>query len=325
MKPLRSSFRRGLLLAIALVTLTTLPARVALSSTWQQLSPVTQPSARSYLAMTYDHVSKKVVLFGGFGASGYLNDTWTFDGTTWTQVATSVAPPPRANAQMAYDLRTRKVILFGGYNGNQDLGDTWLWDGLTSTWTQALPAHSPRAVTGPMVFTDLNGRVDVFGGFDGNLFQLTMYQWSGTDWRQLHLPMVPYARSGAAVGVNYKSKQVVLFGGLGDVNPNNTWTYDDVTWTMESPASQPPLVYSATATFDPSLGSVLLFGGGNGGSGENTTWSWDGSTWTELFPATSPGPREGAGMVYDAAVGRTVLFGGQSANLLLNDTWEFLP
>ena len=98
---------------------------------------------------------------------------------------TATAPGPRTNAQMAYDRRTRKVVLFGGYDGSNDLGDTWLWDGTTFTWTQAAPAHSPKAVTGPMVFTDLNGRVDEFGGFDGNLYELTMWQWSGSDWRQV--------------------------------------------------------------------------------------------------------------------------------------------
>ncbi len=295
------------------------------ASTWEQLIPATKPQARSYLAMTYNHASRKIVLFGGFNGATYLNDTWTFDGTTWTEVTPPTAPPPRANAQMAYDLRTRKVVLFGGYDGRKDLGDTWLWDGVTSSWSQAAPTHSPKAVTGPSVFADLDGRVDVFGGFDGSLFQLTMYQWSGTDWRQLQLPMVPYARSGAAVGVNYVARQIVLFGGLADVNPDNTWTYNRVTWTMESPTTQPPLVYSATANFDPSLGAVLLFGGGNGGSGEKTSWSWDGTNWTQLFPTTSPASREGAGMAYDRAIGRTVLFGGQRGSVLLDDTWEFLP
>ena len=38
--------------------------------------------------MTYDATSKKVLLFGGFSDSGYLNDTWTFDGATWTKIET---------------------------------------------------------------------------------------------------------------------------------------------------------------------------------------------------------------------------------------------
>ena len=50
-----------------------------------QLNPATSPSPRAVSAMAYDPVSKKVVMFGGFNDTTYLNDTWTWDGTTWTQ------------------------------------------------------------------------------------------------------------------------------------------------------------------------------------------------------------------------------------------------
>src|SRR5436190_18204441 len=168
---------------------------------WVRLSPATSPPARSYLAMTYDPASGKIVMFGGFDGTGYLNDTWTFDGVSWILVATDTPPPARAAAQMAYDSVTHKVVLFGGYNGHY-LGDTWLWDGATSQWTQAAPAHHPTPVTGPMLFPDPNGRVDLFGGFDGHFYQLTMWQWSRSDWRRLSPATVPYARSSAAVATN---------------------------------------------------------------------------------------------------------------------------
>ncbi|MGH8095397.1 MAG: Kelch repeat-containing protein [Chthoniobacterales bacterium] len=301
------------------------PSASGSTLTWTQLSPAVSPPARSYLAMTYDIASRKVVLFGGFGGTGYLNDTWTFDGTTWTEVATPIAPSARANAQMAYDHHTHQVVLFGGYNGKEDLGDTWLWDGRISTWTQAFPASAPKAVTGPMVLTDLDGRVDLFGGFDGNLYQGTMWRWSGSDWKVVRVSMAPYARSSAGVGVNYSAKQIVMFGGLGDVNLDNTWTYDGQTWTMESPPTQPLLVYASSTTFDPNLNTVILFGGGSGGVDQNTTWSWTGSNWEELFPTQSPGPRESAGIAYDQDLGRTIIFGGQDRGALLGDTWELTP
>ncbi|MEO5717232.1 MAG: kelch repeat-containing protein [Chthoniobacterales bacterium] len=294
------------------------------SLTWNALSPTTSPEARSYLAMTYDSVSKKVLLFGGFSGSGYLNDTWTFDGTNWTKVETAISPSARANAQMAYDRRTRKVVLFGGFNG-RDLGDTWLWDGATSSWTQATPLHSPKAVTGPMLFTDADGRVDEFGGFDGNLYQGTMWRWNDTDWLQVNAPSLPYARSSAAAGVNPRTKQAVIFGGLGSVNPVNTWTFDGHTWTMESPANQPLWVYASSTTFDQNLENVILFGGGSGGIDQDTTWQWTGTNWEQLFPLQSPPPREAAGIAFDRALGRTIIFGGQNAGMPMGDTWELTP
>jgi hypothetical protein len=293
---------------------------------WMALSPNNSPPARSYLAMTYDPVSGKIIAFGGFDGTGYLNDTWSFNGTTWTQIATQSAPPARAAAQMTYDSATQKVVLFGGFDGSNYLGDTWLWDGSTLQWTQATPAHQPTAVTGPMLFPDPNGRADLFGGFDGHFYQLTMWQWNGSDWTQLFPPTVPFARASAAVATNTSTGQVVMFGGLADVNPNNTWTYDGATWTQQSPAVQPLLVYAASAAFDPGLQGVVLFGGGSGGVDQNTTWLWNqvGATWTQLSTAQSPPAREGAGMTYDAALHRVILFGGQDNNGSFNDTWELI-
>src|SRR3954452_13679550 len=76
---------------------------------WVQLSPNNSPPARSALAMTYDTISGQTIVFGGFSGTGYLNDTWSFDGTTWTHITTHPAPPPRAAAQMTYDSVAHKV------------------------------------------------------------------------------------------------------------------------------------------------------------------------------------------------------------------------
>jgi len=294
---------------------------------WIELSPSGPPPARSYLAMTYDPVSGKVIAFGGFDGTGYLNDTWSFDGTSWMHIATQFAPPARAAGQMTYDSVAQKIVLFGGFDGTNYLDDTWLWDGSTLQWTEATPNHHPPAVTGPMLFPDPNGRADLFGGFDGQFYQLTMWQWNASDWTELSPSTVPFARASAAVATNTSTGQVVMFGGLADVNPNNTWTYDGTTWTLQSPAVQPLLVYAASAAFDPGQQGVVLFGGGSGGVDQNTTWLWDqvGATWARLSTPQSPPAREGAGMTYDAALQRVILFGGQDNNGYFNDTWELSP
>jgi hypothetical protein len=73
------------LLTRSLLSLLVLGTAVTTSQalTWAEVTPSVSPVARSYVAMTYDATSKKVLLFGGFSGSGYLNDTWTFDGATW--------------------------------------------------------------------------------------------------------------------------------------------------------------------------------------------------------------------------------------------------
>jgi Galactose oxidase, central domain len=92
---------------------------------WVQLASANSPPARSYLAMTYDPVSGKVIAFGGFDGTGYLNDTWTFDGKSWAQIAPRVSPPAREGAGMTYDAFLHRVILFGGQDNNGYFNDTW--------------------------------------------------------------------------------------------------------------------------------------------------------------------------------------------------------
>ena len=86
---------------------------------------------------------------------------------------------------------------------------------------------------------------------------------------------------------NSVTGQVIMFGGLADVNPINTWTYDGSTWTLQSPRFQLPWVYAASAVYDPLLSCVVLFGGSNGGIDQDSTWKWYGfiSDWRPFVSA----------------------------------------
>jgi hypothetical protein len=97
-------------------------------------------------------VGNKIVLFGGTGVSGPLNDTWEWDGSTWTSLASPSSPPARQGAALATWNKT--VILFGGSDGiptpmgPMALHDTW---GLTGgIWTQLTPMTYPPAGGGSM-------------------------------------------------------------------------------------------------------------------------------------------------------------------------------
>jgi hypothetical protein len=112
-----------------------------------------------------------------------------------------------------------------------------------------------------------------------------------------------------------------MYGGLADVNPINTWTFDGVDWRMENPTQQPDVLYYAAAAWDPGLGEVVSFGGG-GSTG--ITWAWTGSDWTQVATTQAPAPRESLSMAYDEAVGHVLLFGGEDSTNQYDDTWEFL-
>jgi hypothetical protein len=52
-----------------------------------------------------------------------------------------------------------------------------------------------------------------------------------------------------------------LWGGLGDLNPLNTWTVDGTNWTEQFPATQPDITYYLGSTYDPALQQVIIAGG----------------------------------------------------------------
>src|ERR1017187_5634836 len=140
----------------------TLPA-----PSWTQLSAATSPPARVAASMAYDPAMGDMVLFGGDGNSGYLGDTWTFNGKTWTQLSLPSSPSARGWAPMAYDPATGDMVLFGGYDGSFNLGDTWTFNG--TTWTQLSPAISPSARDyGPMAYDPATRNMVLFGGYDAS-------------------------------------------------------------------------------------------------------------------------------------------------------------
>ena len=73
-----------------------------------------QPAARTAAAMAYDAADGTIVMFGGEGRTGSLDDTWTWSGSAWTQAHPSTSPPALSGAQMTYDPVSHHLLLVGG-------------------------------------------------------------------------------------------------------------------------------------------------------------------------------------------------------------------
>jgi len=316
---------KRLVMAVALFAFAAELPVLAQTLEWKKLSTATAPSVRMGPAMAYDKVSRKLVLFGGFGASQNLNDTWTFDGTTWTEISTAVAPPPRNGASMTYDRFIQKLVMFGGFDVNHYLGDTWLWDGATSTWTQAQMSSPPPAATGAMLFTDpLSGKAMMFGGYNATQVipaDNVTWGWDGNYWKKLSPATKPIPRGWGIAVMDPVRNNVVLTAGNGDtIRTDNTWTWDGHDWTQVFPATQIPSYVSAGAAFDPLLQAVVVLGAAG------DTWEWTGSDWVQLTPANSPPARTAEGMALDRKYGQIIMFGGQlsSNGSLVNSTWRLI-
>ncbi|HTA78263.1 MAG TPA: kelch repeat-containing protein, partial [Terracidiphilus sp.] len=310
---------------------------------WTQQSPIASPPVRYIHAMTYDGADGQTVLFGGFGENGFLNDTWTWNGTTWTNVTPANAadsPAVRGAHAMVYDATHNQVVMFGGFNStSQRLGDTWVWNGtIWTNVTPASPANSPSARDAAvMVYDAAQGNVVLFGGSTlGSPSAVgDTWVWNGTTWTNVTPASAansPSARSDYSMVYDAALGQVVLFGGE-DASGNylnDTWTWNGTTWTQANSAG-PSARYAQGMAYDPVLGEVVMWGGENSNGYLNDTWVWNGTTWTEqsssptaLFARSIPN-----GMTYAVAQDQVILFGGFSmdgqATTVFGDTWEWSP
>jgi hypothetical protein len=286
--------------------------------------------------MAYDEANQTAVLFGGQGQSGYLNDTWTWDGAIWIEQHPRLSPPARYDAQMAYDATNKGVVLVGGIGNVSisqigDLGDTWTWNG--TTWTEQHPSANPPPRHGSSLAYDGNShQVILFGGDRGErapLFLNDTWAWNGTTWNVRHPANSPPGRTNAAMAYDEPAHQLVLFGGASGVARGDTWVWDGHNWSQRAPSLSPSPRYAATADYSSDDRQLVLFGGYGGFSGSrlNETWAWNGQTWVQLYPSKQPPPRVYASLSRGPA-GDLVLFGGsgdatKGVHGELNDTWSW--
>ncbi len=209
----------------------------------------------------------------------------------------------------------------------------------TPTPGVVVPALAPSGrVNTQLVYDDATNALLLFSGQDytGAPPLADTWTWNGSTWTRLHPAHNPGPLGGAAIAYDPTTRQVVLFGGISNVNTGgtfilgDTWTWNGSDWTQQHPASSPPARADASLAYDGASGQLVLFGGthttGFNTPDLNDTWVWTGSNWVQQHPATVPPARTQAGQAYDTASGQLVLFGGYDATgygVALNDTWTW--
>jgi len=276
---------------------------------WSQLQPATSPAGRFASSIAYDTQHHQTVLFGGqsgpssgcsplpdqLNQNHLCSDTWTFDGSGWTRQPAPTSPPFRSLAAMAYDADTNQTVLYGGFSDQNTLGDTWTWDGIT--WTQQSPNTSPPALEGAVMGWDaLHHQLILFGG-EGNgpngpqYFNET-WTWDGSNWQQLQPPKSPPPLHAASMSFDpVAGGLVVVFGqgsGPGTFGTySDSWLWDGTTWTQLQTTNFPPPRYFASAAYDSTLQSVVIFGGGGDDGYLDDTWAVGVAPPVQLISAAS--------------------------------------
>jgi cysteine-rich repeat protein len=133
------------------------------------VAPAARPPGRSEAAIADDAQRGRVVLFGGRGSSGLLNDVWEWDGAHWIEASPSGRiPTARAGHSLVYDPALRRIVLFGGHDEFTKLNDTWTWDG--ARWTELImPAAPPAREHHTMIYDPIRRQVVLFAGAAANV------------------------------------------------------------------------------------------------------------------------------------------------------------
>jgi cysteine-rich repeat protein len=284
---------------------------------WTQRTVAVAPPGRHGHALAYDAKRGEVVLFGGVGKSGWLSDTWVWNGITWTARKVA-APPARSSHALTYDALREEVVLFGGYsfdNGFDEFNDTWVWNG--STWAQRVVAVAPPARHDhALTYDAARGEVVLFGGRTSSADLSDTWVWNGSTWTQRAVASAPSARRQHALTYDAKRGEVVLFGGADrSTFGSDTWVWNGNTWTQRDVAAPPPGRIEHALTYDAVRGEVVVFGGTNFSLIDlSDTWVWNGATWTQRTVAVAPPELEGHALTYDALRREVVLFGGYGSS-----------
>jgi hypothetical protein len=215
----------------------------------------TEPQLRYFSGMVYDPKLKKTVMFGGYNANNFRNDTWTWDGTAWTEVKPSNAqrPPHRAQMAMWFDPLQQKIIIYAGV-GRGSVNDSAtrysdMWSFSGTGWTKIEVPDTPGMRFGPQVAVNpVTGKTLLFGGLK------------------------------AEGVIDDPANPLIQFF------VNDTWEWDGGTsrWTRltgDTSTVEPDVRENGSMAWDPVAGRLVMFAGYADGFYRSDVWEWTGTDW----------------------------------------------
>jgi hypothetical protein len=302
--------------------------------TWTPITTTgAPPPARYGHTAIYDPVRDRMVVFGGKGTAGLMNDVWSLSlaGTpAWTQASPSGAPPTARYGHAAiYDPIRDRMLIFGGYDGGVS-AETWALSLASPAWSLVSTSGAPGPHMFHSAFYDpVRDRLMVFGGWNGggylnSTWALTL---SGSpSWSAVAAGgPIPSARLGTVIAYDSARDQMLMFGGYGGTFLNDTWSLSlagTPTWLPLTPAGPPAPRDLHAAILDPVRDRMLMYGGNQSGSPLSDTWSFSlaSGTWSVLAGGGIPIARSLHSAIYDPVGQRMIVFGGYDG-AGMNDSW----
>jgi hypothetical protein len=281
------------------------------------------PTVRAAHSAVYDSNGNQMIVYGGLGTGGSLNDVWllsTGANPAWIQInpalasGTTAPPSSRFGHSAAFDSsdpHNTRMIVFGGGVGSPPAGaaDVWILTNASGTysWSQLTVTGSAPA---------------------GRFYHSVVYD----------------------PGFN----RLIVFGGISSVVGtlfNDVWILSNAngqggspSWTLLTPAGGPAAREGHTAIYDSSSNSMVVFGGTGATGLLSDTWVLSNANglggtpaWKQLQPTGAAiSARSGHSAIYDvtsnaagATTGRMIVFSGSGqivtnqsgANQYVPDVW----
>ncbi len=276
--------------------------------------------------MAYDAAHQRVVMFGGSSGNTdepYPASLWAWDGDTWKCIAAD-GPPGRRDAFLEFDGARRELVLFGGRQivdrSVEYFTDTWAWNG--AAWTLRQRSGPGPRIHGATVYDRRMRSVIIHGGGTPEGWRHDTWRWSGTDWREVQLPL-PFNGNGNSI-ISEDDTMTMLgaergVASCGELQRARLF-HISRNFTVTDAGSPGPC-FSQQSPATAFAGGIVLFAGWNGPEAPAESWTWSHGRWERT--ATAPTRRRGAAAAYDPVRQRVVLFGGTDERGLLGDTWQF--
>jgi cysteine-rich repeat protein len=286
-------------------------------STFLELRSPTVPPRRTRFAIAFDSRRKRVVMFGGFDASGnLLGDTWEWNGVTWTEKTVAGSPSPRAGASIACS--PTRCVMFGGVTGSAASpaysDETWAWDG--DQWSPISVATRPDARAEAAMAYDLSRDVVMMFGGVGSGSDTRTWDLAG-DWSVGGgSAILPASGPDAPPSAAYdEANGFVVLVITPSTSASQTWLRNGGNWSFANVTGSTP----TRIAWDPTCGCVVGLGNSAGATMElqRNQITPGAFIWASGVRITPGGGVSGLAGAYDSRRGVTVVVDAS------NRTWEW--
>lgn len=333
--------------------------------TWRLISAKNDsdefPSPRRDSSIGFLRTTNQLVIFGGKGSGGNLDDTWIFDLQTgsWRRLE-NLTPVPHKRFSMAYGAAENSFyISTGEYSGSPRtfFNDIWKfdltaggrWERLDDENAEVKPEVRYGSAGG--IFDDGSGNNGFYitHGFSETRYSNTFkFDFGQRKWVEKfsgsnnYDPKYPHSRC-LHGGTLTNPDEIVMYGGClgggltgGPCPSKDNWKFDATTgeWTRLEECST-PRIYPAMAILPPANGSerrAVLYGGQEKTKSVLGTPEYEANEIAVFNPATNEwkrkkvegtSPPRRAGHVMAMTDKGIIVFGGtgQDGEGLLNDIW----